>query len=393
LSRRILIKLNNNWVSGIYIHIPFCKQACHYCDFHFSTQLGKKEAMVNAIAKELILRKSEVDNAVETIYLGGGTPSVLSSEEIEQLIQTVYDNYKVIDYPEITLEANPDDLVSSGVQSRDLFSEYKNAGINRLSIGVQSFFDEDLNLMNRAHNAGEAEQCIQEAMEDFENITIDLIYGIPGMDNERWKLNIQKALDFGLPHISSYALTVEPRTALQKFIEKGVVPDVDDEQAQEQFHILVDMLEAKGFVNYEISNFGKPGFFSKNNTAYWLGKKYLGVGPSAHSFDGKRRSWNIRNNPTYIKKIGEGILPMEIETLSKTDRYNEYVMTGLRTIWGVDLDRVASEFGENYLRYLNNHAAKYLTQGLLVLEDGKFLTTKKGKFLADGIASDLFFLR
>jgi len=380
-------------MSGIYIHIPFCKQACHYCDFHFSTQLGKKEAMVNAIAKELELRKSEVDDEVETIYFGGGTPSVLTLEEMERLIQAVYDNYKVVDRPEITLEANPDDLVSSRAESRDLFLEYKNAGINRLSIGIQSFFDEDLKLMNRAHNAGEAAQCIQVATQYFDNITIDLIYGIPGMDNERWKSNIQKALDFGLSHISSYALTVEPRTALKKFIEKGIVPDVDDEQAQEQFHILVDMLEAHGFVNYEISNFGKPDFFSKNNTAYWLGKTYLGVGPSAHSFDGKHRSWNIRNNPTYIKKINEGELPSEIETLSKTDRYNEYVMTGLRTIWGVDLDRIASEFGANYQKYLNQQAAKFLEQGFLFIADGKLLTTKKGKFLADGIASDLFFLR
>jgi len=380
-------------MSGIYIHIPFCKQACHYCDFHFSTQLGKKEAMVQSIAKELELRKLEVDDKVETIYFGGGTPSVLSNEEIEFLIQSVYDNYKVIDHPEITLEANPDDLVSSRAQSRDLFSAYKNAGINRLSIGIQSFFEEDLKLMNRAHNAGEAEQCIQEATRYFDNITIDLIYGIPGMSNERWKANIQKALDFGLPHISSYALTVEPRTALKKFIEKGVVPDVDDEQAQEQFHILVDTLEAEGFINYEISNFGKPDYFSKNNTAYWLGKTYLGVGPSAHSFDGKQRSWNIRNNPTYIKKIEDGILPKEIETLSTTDRYNEYVMTGLRTIWGVDLYRIASEFGENYLKYLNQQSAKFLAQGLLVVDDGKLLTTKKGKFLADGIASDLFLLK
>lgn len=380
-------------MSGIYIHIPFCKQACHYCDFHFSTQLGKKEAMVNAIAKELELRKSEVDDEVETIYFGGGTPSLLTLEEMERLIQAVYENYKVIDRPEITLEANPDDLVSSRAESRDLFLEYKNAGINRLSIGIQSFFEEDLKLMNRAHNAGEAAQCIQVATQYFNNITIDLIYGIPGMDDERWKSNIQKALDFGLPHISSYALTVEPRTALKKFIEKGIVPDVDDEQAQEQFHILVDMLEAHGFVNYEISNFGKPGFFSQNNTAYWLGKTYLGVGPSAHSFDGKHRSWNIRNNPTYIKKIKEGELPLEIETLSKTDRYNEYVMTGLRTIWGVDLDRIASEFGANYLKYISQQAAKFLEQGFLFIADGKLLTTKKGKFLVDGIASDLFYLR
>ncbi|MBO0331290.1 radical SAM family heme chaperone HemW [[Muricauda] lutisoli] len=373
-------------MSGIYIHIPFCKQACHYCDFHFSTQMGKKEAMVNAIAKELDLRKSEVDDEVETIYFGGGTPSVLSNAEIERLTQTVYDNYKVIDNPEITLEANPDDL------TRNRIVQLSKSPINRLSIGIQSFFEEDLKLMNRAHNASEAEQCIQEAIRYFDNITIDLIYGIPGMDNARWKANVQKALDFGLPHISSYALTVEPRTALKKFIEKGLVPDVDDEQAQEQFHILVDMLEAEGFVNYEISNFGKPGFFSQNNTAYWLGKRYLGVGPSAHSFDGKHRSWNIRNNPTYIKKIEAGVLPMETEALSTTDRYNEYVMTGLRTIWGVDLDRIASEFGKNYQMYINQQSSKFLEQGLLLIEDGKLLATKKGKFLADGIASDLFML-
>jgi len=340
--------------------------------------------MVSAIAKELELRKSEIDDEVETIYFGGGTPSVFSNKKIEFLIQAVYNNYKVIDDPEITLEANPDDLSSNRI------IQLSKSPINRLSIGIQSFFDEDLKLMNRAHNAQEAEQCIREATEHFDNITIDLIYGIPGMDNQRWRTNIQKALDFGLPHISSYALTVEPRTALKKFIEKGVVPDVDDEQAQEQFHILVDMLEAHGFVNYEISNFGKPDFFSKNNTAYWLGKTYLGVGPSAHSFDGKHRSWNIRNNPTYIKKIHEGELPSEIETLSKTDRYNEYVMTGLRTIWGVDLDRIASEFGANYLKYINQQAAKFLEQDFLVIADGKLLTTKKGKFLADGIASDLF---
>ncbi|MDF0707610.1 radical SAM family heme chaperone HemW [Flagellimonas okinawensis] len=373
-------------MSGIYIHIPFCKQACHYCDFHFSTQLGKKETMVNAIAKELVLRKSEIDDEVETIYFGGGTPSVLSNAEIEGLIQTVYHNYKVIDNPEITLEANPDDLTNNRI------IQLSNSPINRLSIGIQSFFDEDLKLMNRAHSAGEAEECINLATQYFDNITIDLIYGIPGMDNERWKANMQKALDFKLPHISSYALTVEPRTALKKFIEKGVVPDVDDEQAQEQFYILVERLEAEGFVNYEISNFGKPGFFSKNNTSYWLGKSYLGVGPSAHSFDGEHRSWNIRNNPTYIKKIETGVLPNEIETLSKTDRYNEYVMTGLRTIWGVDLGRVAIEFGENYLKYLSQQSSKYLEQELLFVDDGKLLTTKKGKFLADGIASDLFML-
>lgn len=375
-------------MSGVYVHIPFCKQACHYCDFHFSTQLGKKEIMVDALVKEMELRKEELPNAlVETIYFGGGTPSVLSNEEIERLIQTVYNNYGVIDQPEITLEANPDDLSSNRIL------QLSKTPINRLSIGIQSFFEEDLRLMNRAHNATEAENCIREATKYFDNISIDLIYGIPGMSNGRWKTNIQKALDFGLPHISSYALTVEPRTALKKFIEKGVVPDVDDEQAQEQFHILVDTLEANGFVNYEISNFGKAGFFSKNNTSYWLGKTYLGIGPSAHSFDGQHRSWNIRNNVKYMKSIAAGELPNETETLTQTDRYNEYVMTGLRTIWGVSLERIAAEFGARYVEYLNQQSQKFLEQGLLQLTEGKLLTTKKGKFLADGIASDLFFLR
>lgn len=377
-------------MSGIYIHIPFCKQACHYCDFHFSTQMGKKEAMVDALVKEIEMRKQEVQDEVQTIYFGGGTPSVLTTEEIECLIQTVYDHYKVIDHPEITLEANPDDLVSSRAQSRDLFSKYKKSGINRLSIGIQSFFDEDLKLMNRAHNASEAEQCIQEATEYFDNITIDLIYGIPGMDNARWESNIQKALELSLPHISSYALTVEPKTALKKFIEKGIVPNVDDDQAQEQFYMLGDILEANGFVNYEISNFGKPGYFSQNNTSYWLGKKYLGIGPSAHSFDGEHRSWNIRNNPIYIKKIKEGVLPSEVETLTTIDRYNEYVMTGLRTIWGVSLNTIANDFGPNYLKYLEIQAAKFVDQGLLQWDKGVLKTTKKGKFLTDGIAADLF---
>ncbi|MBO0324317.1 radical SAM family heme chaperone HemW [Muricauda sp. CAU 1633] len=375
-------------MSGVYIHVPFCKQACHYCDFHFSTQLGKKETMVDALVKEMELRKDELPNElVETIYFGGGTPSVLSNEEIERLIQTVYDHYNVIDMPEITLEANPDDLSSNRIV------QLSNSLINRLSIGIQSFFEEDLQLMNRAHNAEEAENCIREATKHFDNISIDLIYGIPGMSNDRWKTNIQKTVDFGLPHISSYALTVEPKTALKKFIEKGIVPDVDDEQAQEQFYILVDLLEANGFINYEISNFGKPGFFSRNNTSYWLGKTYLGIGPSAHSFDGQNRSWNIRNNVKYIKSIGAGELPNETETLTQTDRYNEYVMTGLRTIWGVSLERITADFGPKYVEYLTQQSHKFLEQGLLVLENDTLLTTKKGKFLADGIASDLFFLR
>lgn len=374
-------------MSGIYIHIPFCKQACHYCDFHFSTQLGKKERMLQALCAEIKQRNTELEDAeVETIYFGGGTPSILENAEIEMLIDEVYTNFKVAPNPEITLEANPDDL------SKNRIVQLSKSPINRLSIGIQSFYDEDLELMNRAHSADEAASCITEATKYFENISIDLIYGIPGMNHDRWKSNIEKALAFGLPHISSYALTVEPRTALKKFIEQGKVADVDDAHAQEQFLLMVEILEANDFVNYEISNFGKPGFFSKNNTSYWQGKKYLGIGPSAHSFDGINRSWNVRNNNKYIKAIQAGELPSEKEKLTLTDRYNEYVMTGLRTIWGVSLEKVQAEYGVDYLGHINKRGKKFLDSGLLMLNDGKLTATQKGKFLVDGMASDLFIL-
>lgn len=372
-------------MSGIYIHIPFCKQACHYCDFHFSTSMGKKEAMVFALIKELELRKTEFkDELVETIYFGGGTPSVLETEEIETIIETIYSNFKVSKDPEITLEANPDDL------SEEKINQLAKSPINRLSIGIQSFFTEDLRLMNRAHSAEEAIESLSLATRQFDNISIDLIYGIPGMSNERWKENIAKALSFDIPHISSYALTVEPKTALASFIKKGIVPPVEDEVAQEHFNILLEEMEKVGFESYEISNFGKPGYFSKNNTAYWQQKKYIGIGPSAHSFDGKRRGWNINNNPKYIKALEEDILPIEIEELSVKDQYNEYVMTGLRTIWGVSLEKVDSDFGEKYLEYLKKQASRYLEEELLYINDNVLLASKKGRFLADGIAADLF---
>lgn len=375
-------------MGGIYIHIPFCKQACHYCDFHFSTSLKKKEEMVLALAKEIVLRKSEADNeTIETIYFGGGTPSILSIGDLKQLIETVYQNYKVVDNPEITVEANPDDL------SEERIIELSTNRVNRLSIGIQSFFEDDLNMMNRAHNATEAEKCLKIATKYFDNISLDLIYGIPNSSNEKWKQNIEKALSFGIPHISSYALTVEPKTALDKFIQKGIINQPDDEVAQEQFHILVDILQKNGFVHYELSNFGKPDYFSKNNSAYWLGKKYIGIGPSAHSYDGVNRGWNVSNNTLYIKSIEEGKLPIEIETLTKKDRYNEYIMTGLRTIWGVSLERIEKEFGIKYLEYLQKQMQRFLDDNLLEIVDDSILkTTKKGKFLCDGIASDLFLL-
>jgi oxygen-independent coproporphyrinogen-3 oxidase len=386
-------------MSGIYIHIPFCKQACHYCDFHFSTSIKKKDEMVLALAKEIAMRKSEFQDdpefsGVETIYFGGGTPSILQIADIRLLIDEVYRNYKVVDNPEITLEANPDDLtpILSFRGTRNLFKEFKAIGVNRLSIGIQSFFEDDLKLMNRAHNSEEAKSCLEIATQYFDNISIDLIYGMPNMSNEKWLHNIETALSFNIPHISSYALTVEPKTALHTFIQKGIIPQLDDEVAQEHFHLLVDKLEENGFIHYELSNFAKENYFSKNNSSYWLGKKYIGIGPSAHSYDGETRGWNVSNNALYLKSIQENKLPLETETLTKTDRYNEYVMTGLRTIWGISLDRIETEFGKTYLDYLNQQAAKYIEDHLLFIDDNILRTTKSGKFLSDGIASDLFLL-
>ncbi len=377
-------------MSGIYIHIPFCKQACHYCDFHFSTSLKKKGELVNALCNELVLRKDELIGEVETIYFGGGTPSLLSSEELQQIFETIYSHFTVSENPEITLEANPDDIVSVRAQSRTIFGDYKNIGINRLSIGIQSFFEKDLKLMNRAHNASEALGCIKEAKKYFENISIDLIYGIPGMSNERWEKNLDIALSLEVPHLSCYALTVEPKTALKKFIDKGIVPPVDEESAKQHYEILLSKTEKAGFDNYEFSNFGKPGFHSRNNTAYWEGKHYLGIGPSAHSYDGNSRSWNVANNTKYIKSIGMGILPSEKEILSKTDKYNEYIMTGLRTKKGVSLEKIENEFGKNFSEYLLNQAESALKSGLLIRENQTLKISRKGKFLSDGIAADLF---
>ncbi|HRB71541.1 MAG TPA: radical SAM family heme chaperone HemW [Flavobacterium sp.] len=374
-------------MAGIYIHIPFCKQACHYCDFHFSTSLKKKDEMIAALVRELQLRQKELGNeTVETIYFGGGTPSILPITDIRLIIDTIYELFNVADNPEITVEANPDDL------SEERIIALSENGINRLSIGIQSFFEQDLKLMNRAHNATEALKCLQIATQYFDNISIDLIYGTPGMDNQRWLENIQQALDLGIPHISSYALTVEPKTALQQFIKKGIVPQPDDAVAHEQFLLLVDQLETNGFVHYELSNFGKENYFSQNNSAYWLGKKYLGIGPSAHSYDGIHRSWNIANNTLYINTIAEDKLPLEIEALTPTDRYNECVMTGLRTIWGVSIDRIEAEFGPVYKDYLLQEAQQYRDSGKLELKNNILRTTREGKFFSDGIASDLFFV-
>jgi oxygen-independent coproporphyrinogen-3 oxidase len=384
-------------LAGIYLHIPFCKQACHYCDFHFSTSLKKKDELISCLIKELELRSNElINDTIETIYFGGGTPSLLSVNEIEQILKIINTNYSVIENPEITLEANPDDL------SENQIIELSKTQINRLSIGVQSFFEEDLQLMNRAHNAEEAKKCLSTAIGSFDNITVDLIYGIPNMSNKRWRENLQILFDFGIQHISSYALTVEPKTALASFIKKGKYPDVNERVAREHFEILVEETQKQGFVHYEISNFGKPTYFSKHNTSYWQQKKYLGIGPSAHSFNKTHRSWNVSNNAKYIKTLQENKLPNEIEELSVDDRFNEYIMTGLRTIWGVSLITIEEEFGKVFKESLLQSAQKFIEQGLLIVTSSDFdenknciekiKTTSKGKFLADGLASELFII-
>lgn len=379
-------------MAGIYIHIPFCKQACYYCDFHFSTSLKRKDELLLAIQQELILRKDEFKNQpIETIYFGGGTPSLLSVDELQGIIDIIYTHFEVVEFPEITLEANPDDL------SEEKIKALATTPINRLSIGIQSFFEDDLQFMNRAHTADESKKCLTIAQQYFDNITIDLIYGVPNMSSEKWLANLQTAFEFNIPHISSYALTVEEKTALHSFIKKGTVKPLDENLALEHFNILVSETEKQGFIQYEISNFGKPDYFSKHNTSYWLGAHYLGIGPSAHSYNGTQRSWNISNNAKYIQVIQQQQLPIEIETLTVNDRFNEYIMTGLRTIWGVSYQKIEKEFGALKLELLKKNAAPFIEKGLLETQQNSFssdnlVTTKKGKFLADGIASELFLI-
>ena len=374
-------------MSGIYIHIPFCKKACHYCDFHFSTSFKHKDQMINSLKHEILIRNRELkDEKIESIYFGGGTPSVLNIREINSLIETVYDNYLVNDSVEITLEANPDDLTDEKIL--ELF----NSKVNRLSIGVQSFFEKDLKLMNRSHTSNQAMNCIKSAVKYFDNISVDLIYGIPGLDNSRWKENIEILISHNISHISAYALTVEPKTALKKYIDNGIIAPIDDSQSQEQFHILLDILEDHNYENYELSNFAKNNLYSVNNSAYWTRKKYIGIGPSAHSFNGNNRFWNIKNNLKYIESIKNNIIPNEMEVLSAIDKFNEMVMFGLRTSKGISFTEIENEFGSIYKNKLINNSQNHIANELLLIKNDFLYITRKGKFLSDGIASDLFML-
>lgn len=372
-------------MAGIYLHIPFCKQACTYCDFHFSTLLKNKPELVKAICKEIELRKDYLaTKKIESIYFGGGTPSLLSKEELQNIFTTL-SNYFVWDKQiEITLECNPDDLTKEKLQ------ELKSTGINRLSIGLQSFNDEELKWMNRAHTAEESETCVKLAQNiGFDNITIDLIYGSKFQTIESWKQTLQKAIDLNVQHISSYNLTVEKKTKLGIDVLKGKEKEVDDEKSAEQFLIMIEMLEKNGFIHYEISNFAKTGFIAVHNGNYWKGEKYLGLGPSAHSFNGNTRQWNVANNNTYIKALNEDGAYFEIENLTPENRYNEYVLTGLRTIWGCDIAYIQNNLGAEYVKHFVDEIEKQ-NISLYEKENTVYRLTKKGRLLADKIAMDLF---
>lgn len=342
--------------------------------------------MVDAICKELIIRKEESRNTIQTIYFGGGTPSLLSTNELQRIFNTIHNNYIISPQAEITIEVNPDDFFNKNHLSLE---DLKLLNINRLSIGIQSFFDEHLSLMNRSHNSEQAKEVLKKSTKYFDNITIDLIYAIPNMSNEQWIKNIQTALDFGIPHLSAYALTIEPNTAFDRFIKNGKLPKIDDEQAFSQFHILKNMLEENKFIHYELSNFGKKGYFSKNNTAYWEQKNYMGIGPSAHSYNGKQRSWNIAHNIKYIQEIEQGKRPFEYENLSEQDLYNEFIITRIRTQKGIPLEKIKTFFGEKMFSYLLKQAKIHLENELLCIENQHLKTTNKGLFLSDSLSRDL----
>jgi len=374
-------------MAGIYIHIPFCKKACHYCDFHFSTSPQYKEQMLNALRTEIILRKNYLNNEkIETIYFGGGTPSLMNADELQVLIGQITDLFEVSATAEITIEANPDDLNPQYVR------EIKSTLINRFSIGVQSFFEDDLKWMNRAHTASEAQSGIKRVQDaGFENITTDLIYGFPLLTNEKWEFNIQKLIEYQVPHISSYSITVEPNTALAKLISKEKQASMDEGQSANQFLMLIDQLSESGFDHYEISNFSKPGMQSRHNSNYWDGVNYLGIGPSAHSFNGESRQWNISNNSKYIDGIELKKVPAETELLTTENKINEYIMTSLRTSKGMNLQLITLKFGSDYANEIYNSLEPFIEKEWVTINEQIVTLTREGKLFADHIASELFF--
>ena len=373
-------------MAGIYVHIPFCRQACNYCDFHFSTSTKFVHEMIASIEKEIILRKDYLQNEIiETIYFGGGTPSLIETKFINLLIGRIRRELNVSENAEITLEANPDDL--SEVKCEQFFD----SGVNRLSIGIQSFSDDDLKFMNRAHNSKQAISSVKNArMAGFKNISIDLIYGIKQSEPRQWEKNLDMALNLGVEHLSCYALTIEPRTVLADMIRNKKVAPPDDEKTIGEFEKLMIRAAESGFEHYEISNFARDKKYSKHNTSYWQRKKYLGIGPSAHSFNGISRQWNISNNQVYIRSLNENIIPFEIEELSESNKFNEYILTSLRTMWGIEILFVEKEFGQIKKEELLKKIQKFINDGMITSSDNNFVLTKEGKFFADRIAAEMF---
>ncbi len=382
-------------MAGIYIHIPFCRKACHYCNFHFSTSLAQKPAFLQALSTEIHLVAGGTrfagpggylhDKPVETIYFGGGTPSLLEPEELHNIVRKLYTSFSITPDAELTLETNPDDITPARLLA------WKASGINRLSVGVQSFLDTELQWMNRAHSAAQSLQALAWAHEaGFYNITIDLIYGTPSLSDEQWEATVRQAVGLNIPHLSCYALTVEPSTALHHLIRQKKSADVDPEKQARQFLLLMKLMEENGYEHYEISNFARTGMRSRHNTAYWQGKHYAGLGPSAHSFNGVSRQWNVANNAKYISSLQQGILPSETEVLTTTQQLNEYIMTSLRTIEGLDLIHVDQAFGPKALQHIERTIGKYQRTGKISRENGALRLTPEGKLFADGIAADLF---
>ena len=373
-------------MAGIYVHIPFCKQACHYCNFHFSTSMKLKNGFLQALLKEIVLQKNFLmDEPVETIYFGGGTPSLLPAEEISMIIEAINRSFRLAGNLEITLEANPDDITASVLLS------WKQTMINRLSIGVQSFFENDLQWMNRAHNSRQAEESIILAQDaGFHNLTIDLIFGSPTLSDQHWKYNVQKAISLNIPHLSCYALTVEPKTPLDSLINKKKLQAVNADDQARQFLSLMEWLDSAGYEQYEISNFALPGKRSKHNSSYWQRRKYLGLGPSAHSCNGDSRQWNIANNALYIQAISNNIIPAESELLTPIQKLNEWVMTSIRTKEGLNFDFPPEYVNDEIIEGLRQKSLQYQDQGLIILEATCLKLTSRGKLFADGIAATLF---
>jgi oxygen-independent coproporphyrinogen-3 oxidase len=378
---------NQDQMAGIYIHIPFCRKACHYCNFHFSTSLGSAEAVVTSILKEISLRSSEPIEEIQTIYFGGGTPSILEPEVINKMLQAIKVHYAVSNDPEITLEANPDDITVEKAKA------WKQMGINRFSIGVQSFADENLQWMNRAHDASQSIACIHTIREaGFENFSIDLIYGTPGQTQQGWIKDLEKAIAMKVPHLSCYALTVEEGTALHHMIGSGKKEKISADEQAERFETLVQLSSAAGYIHYEISNLALPGKESRHNSAYWESRPYLGFGPSAHSFSGIKRSWNIADNLKYIQSIEAGVLPNEEETLREIDQLNEYIMTSLRSIKGMQKEIIRTRWGMDKLQVISKEIEKFVVAGKITSTEKTWSLSREGRFFADGIASSLFFL-